>query len=87
MTRPIVLVLILVGIGFLIVFWAFAGYRGSSAEVVRTRMHADLRAGRLAECRAALAWLEFHGGLTSQDAMVRARIEQLAGRPDLALNG
>jgi tetratricopeptide (TPR) repeat protein len=48
-------------------------------------MHADLRAGRLARCSAALAWLARRDGLISEDWMVRARIEQLEGRLDAAV--
>jgi hypothetical protein len=49
-------------------------------------MYADLRAGRLADCWAAPSWLERHGPLIADDWMVRARIEQLQGRPDHALD-
>jgi tetratricopeptide (TPR) repeat protein len=49
-------------------------------------MYADLRAGRLADCQAALSWLERHGRLIAEDWMVRARIEHLQGRLDRALD-
>ncbi len=86
LARPILLVLTLAGIGSVGAFWAVAAYRGSRPEAVRTRMYADLRAGRLTACSAALAWLERHARFTSEDWMVRARIEQLQGRPDRALD-
>jgi tetratricopeptide (TPR) repeat protein len=54
-------------------------------ESVRRQMHGDLRAGRLANCQAALSWLRRLGGLIAEDWMVRARIEQLQGRTDDAL--
>jgi tetratricopeptide (TPR) repeat protein len=48
-------------------------------------MHGDLRAGRHRECAAALAWLLRHDRLISEDWMIRARIEQLDGRFDAAI--
>jgi tetratricopeptide (TPR) repeat protein len=48
-------------------------------------MYADLRADRVADCWAALEWLVRHSTLKSEDRMVRARLEQLKGRPDDAL--
>jgi predicted Zn-dependent protease len=65
--------------------FAATGARGTP-QSVRRRMYADLRADRLVECRAALAWLERNDRLIAEDWMVRARIQQLQGRPDDALD-
>jgi len=55
--------LALIGGGLLWVFWTFASDRAQRPETVRSRMHADLRAGRHAQCASALAWLERHDRL------------------------
>jgi tetratricopeptide (TPR) repeat protein len=72
--------------GLLWLFWAFASDRAQRPETVRSRMHADLRAGRHAQAAGALGWLERHDRLLAQDWMVRARLAQLDGRPDEAID-
>jgi predicted Zn-dependent protease len=65
----------------------FAGVRwGATPATVRRQMYADLRAGRLANCWSALTQLERSGPLVAEDWMVRARIQQLQGQPDAALD-
>jgi tetratricopeptide (TPR) repeat protein len=73
-------------IGLAWAFWAIGFHSAQAPEIVRSRMHADLRADRLAECAGALDWLERHDRLTSEDWMVRARLEQLGGRLDDAID-
>src|SRR5262249_6198473 len=84
--KPLLLVLslCLVVMGLVGAIRLLGDRRGRTPQTVRPRMYADLRAGRLADCWAALTWLERHDRLTSEDWMVRARIEQLQGRPDQA---
>jgi tetratricopeptide (TPR) repeat protein len=86
--RPLhaVLFLGLVTVGLIGALWSLVDRRGWTPQTVRTRMYADLRAGRLADCWAALTWLEHQDRLIAEDWMVRARIEQLQGRPNDALN-
>jgi len=60
--------------------------RSRAPETVRRQMYSDLRAGRLGDCWAALGRLERQGRLIAEDWMVRARIEQLQGRPADALD-
>jgi len=82
----VVLFLGLVVVGLVGALRSFVDRRGRTPQTVRPRMYADLRAGRLADCWAALTWLERQDRLITEDWMVRARIEQLQGRPNEALD-
>jgi tetratricopeptide (TPR) repeat protein len=82
----IVIFLGLVVVGLVGALRWFVDRRGRTPQTVRPRMYADLRAGHLADCWTALTWLERQDRLITEDWMVRARIEQLEGRPDEALD-